>query len=197
MEVPVIRRLRNSVWLGARLAALFGTAFFLVATSQYNPPPTTGQQLCKHANQTVVFHVTGTCGPEGDVTMTSLVNDCGISVQGGGEVGLPSAGRFDTDSPTTLVADNWTLSGYLPENGTTGGTTPQADAGVFAVMRDAQAGGGPGASPDTGGTPFTVVTHGQLVERVCHTSQGSAGSVLASCYDNSASACQATLTPLR
>ena len=98
MEGPMInRRVFRPL---ARLAALLGTSYFLIATSQEYDP----YQRCNHASQTVVFHVTGTCGPEGDVTMTSLANDCAISVQGGGAVGLPSAGRYTStqDHPASL-----------------------------------------------------------------------------------------------
>jgi hypothetical protein len=172
----------------ARLAAVLATSYFLIATSQpYDGP---GYQVCEHPEQSVVFHVTGTCGPAGDVTMTSLKNDCAIAVRGGADVGLPSAGRFANAVGTVvnLTVDTWTLSSYLQEGASSPGSG--ADAGFFSVESDAGAGldlGAPGGGP---GTP--TVTHGTLVKRECYNSYTSPLSVL--CRDGSAaSSCQATL----
>lgn len=167
----------------ARLAALLATSYFLIATSEPYYGPT--GQICNHPYQSVVFHVSGTCGPEGTVTMMSLPNECAISLQGGGDAGLPTAGRFVSTMGNTvnLTTDTWMLSGYLQE----GATLPGAgtDAGLFGVESDAQASPGPGQGP--------TVPHGSLVKRECYNSYQDPLGVL--CRDGSAgSSCWATLT---
>jgi hypothetical protein len=182
MESPMTSRWPSTARLLGRLAALLGTSYFLIATSQYEPE---SNQKCNHSSQTVAFHVTGTCGPEGDVTMTSFANDCAISVQGGSAVGLPSAGRYvySQDHPASLTVDLWTLSSYLPE----GASTVVQDAAPFGVQTDAQA-------PSGGGPPAPTVSHGSLVIRECKNSEASPLSVI--CRDGSAgtAGCYATLT---
>ena len=131
-----------------RLAALLGTSYFLLATSA---PPETEYQggsggwggsggsggSCYHAGESLRFHVTGTCGPEGDIVVSSPANECAIMVQGADAVGLPAAGRFDTSygSAVSLSSTAWSLSGYLAEEGAAG--PGQGDAAVFTVVRDA------------------------------------------------------------
>ena len=185
MEVPVTNRLR----LALRLTALVGTGYFLVATSEPYEPY--GTQICNHPDQALVFHVTGTCGPDGDVTITSPANDCTIAVEGGGAVGLPAAGRFSylDGEVVSLTANLWSLSGYLPE----GATTVRADASFFTVERDAQAAVDVGTSRDSGGTggQTTVASHGSLVERDCSNSTGSPLSL--QCYDGSTLGCHVVL----
>ena len=192
--------------LGARLLALGGTAYFLIATSAYQPPPSNAnQQTCYHDHQALTFHVTGTCGSEGNITVMSEADDCAIAIQGAGAVGLPSAGRFDgTGAETVSLSESaWKVSGYLPE-------TTTADPGPFTVVgSDASA---PLGTRDAGGTdtgPFTVVgsdaggatgaggqntSHGKLVSRSC-TYQRSGGRQTLSCLDDYAVSCQAVLTP--
>jgi hypothetical protein len=187
MEVLVTSRCVSVVRLLGRLGALIGTSYFLIATSQEYDP----YQKCNHASQTVVFHVTGTCGPEGDVTMTTLANDCAISVQGGGAVGLPSAGRYaeySQDHPASLTVNTWTLSSYLPE----GASTIGADAAPFGVETDAST----PRDGSSGGSPGPTVSHGSLIERKCENSETQPLSV--SCHDGTGTAgCYATLTVLK
>jgi hypothetical protein len=190
MEVPVISRRVVRFRPVGRLAALLGTSYFLMATSvPYEP-----YQTCYHPYQSVAFHVTGTCGPEGDVTMTSLADDCAISVEGGGNVGLPTAGRFAYSNGQTasLTANAWTLSGYLPEGANLPGG---ADAGFFGVESDAQPNADVGTSRDGPGpdTQVPTVSHATLIERECENSPPSPLSV--TCRDGtSTSSCQAMLT---
>jgi hypothetical protein len=206
-----------------RLAALLGTSYFLVATSApvEEDPWLTGTgtststftttsnspQSCWHSAESVSFHVTGTCGPEGDIVVSSPFNECAIMVQGAAAVGLPSAGRFDSASGG-LTSSAWHLSGYLAEGSAAGGG--QGDAAVFTVIRD----GGVGAAPADGGTftvvadagadarGFTVVTdagaaaHGKAVLRTCtHQTVGADARSLA-CSDDGRAACTAVLTLL-
>jgi hypothetical protein len=203
-----------------RLAALLGTSYFLVATSApVEDPITTGTrtststftttsnspQSCWHSAESVSFHVTGACGPEGDIVVSSPYNECAIMVQGAAAVGLPSAGRFDSASGG-LTSSTWHLSGYLAEGSVAGGG--QGDAGVFTVIRD----GGAGASPADGGTftvvadagadarGFTVVTdagaaaHGKAVLRTCTYQTAADGSRSLACSDDGRAACTAVLT---
>jgi hypothetical protein len=181
--------------LGIRLVALLGTTYFLVATSAPYEP--SRAQSCTHVAQSVAFHVAGTCGPEGDITVTSQVDDCAIAVQGASSVGLPSAGRFDSTSSqsgsqsVSLSQSNWTLSGYLPEGATgsapdagvftvvrdaqaSGDLASAADAAVFTVVRDAQAGVDLGAMADTG--VFTIVRDAQVSVDVGASPSGAGGS---------------------
>jgi hypothetical protein len=217
-----VTRLRagRSLGLAGRLLALGGTAYFLIATSSYPPPsnvpPNSSQQACYHDDEALTFHVTGTCGPEGTITVMSEADDCAIAIQGAGAVGLPSAGRFDVTSAQTvsLSESTWKVSGYLPETTAVAPgpfTVVGSDAGATAGTRDA----GPftlagSDASATGGTrdagPFTVVgsdasatgasdpTHGKLVARSCtYLRNGSAQTL--SCLDNYTSSCQAVLTP--
>lgn len=201
----------------ARLVALLGTSYFLVATSQVQEPwststftststsTSTAPQSCWHSAESLAFHVTGTCGPEGDIVVTSPPNECAIMVQGAAAVGLPSAGRFDSSSGG-LGASAWHLSGYLAEG--TGAVTAQGDAAVFTVVRDA----GTGAARADGGA-FTVVAdggadarvftvvpdpapgHGKAVLRTCTYQVNSPGPASLACSDDGRVACTAVLTP--
>jgi len=148
--------LRYRLSLGARVFALVGTGYFLVATSAPYTP--SSHQSCTHQAQTVTFHVTGTCGPEGDITATSPANDCTIAIAGAAAVGLPSAGRFDGDGADTvsLSQSAWTLSGYLPEATI---INTSADAGIFSVVTDGGSGAGHPVNPDAG--VFFVERDGQ------------------------------------
>jgi hypothetical protein len=181
----------NPLRLAARLAALLGTSYFLIATSA--PYEESARQVCYHTAQSLTLHVMGTCGPEGDVTLTSAEDDCAIAVQGGGAVGLPSAGRFSNTNgnSVSLSLDTWTLSGYLPESATS--ATVKVDAGVFAVDRDAGVSGDIGGLRDSGSTggQTTVVSHGNLVERECSNTYNAPLSLR--CNDTSGSGCQAVL----
>jgi hypothetical protein len=175
------------------LSALFATSFFLIATSKVEEPDggfggavgTNSYAPCSHPYQSVTFHVTGTCGPQGDVTLTSLANDCAISVQGGGDVGLPSAGRYSSTGygDVSLTASNWVLSGYMPEGAVlpAGGST---DAPFIVV----------GAPEATGGT--STVAHGSLVKRTCRNVGGSAAMPVSCVHEASAglAGCNATFT---
>jgi hypothetical protein len=211
----------TSRWLAIvpRLAALLGTSYFLIATSapvDNYPPPTstftstsTSPQSCWHSAESVSFHVTGTCGPEGDIVVTSPPNECAIMAQGAAAVGLPSAGRFDSSSGG-LTSSAWHLSGYLAEASAAG--TGQGDAAVFTVVRDAGADAG---APRADGGMFTVVAdagadargftvvtdagvagHGKAVLRNCTYQMAVAGSVSLACSDDGRTACTAVLTLL-
>ncbi len=141
----------------ARLAVMGATSYFLIATSAPREPHApdtqtqTSSQYCYHSAETRAFHVTGTCGPEGDITVMSDYNDCAIAVRGGPAVGLPSAGRFDGTSgqSVSLGTSSWRISGYLPE----GTLKSVPDAGPFTVVpSDA----GPSGTPSDGGRDVGV-----------------------------------------
>jgi hypothetical protein len=156
----------------------------LIATSSYPPPHSgTSSQTCYHNGQALTFHVTGTCGAEGNITVRSETDDCAIAVQGAGAVGLPSAGRFDVTGATSvsLSASTWKISGYLPE-------TTAANTGPFTVV-GSDAGGASGPGGTSGQT-----NHGNLVSRSC-TYQPSGSKPILSCLDDYTFSCQAFLTP--
>jgi hypothetical protein len=197
-----VTRLRAGHCLGlaGRLLALGGTAYFLIATSSYPPPsnipPNSSQQACYHDDEALTFHVTGTCGAEGTITVMSEADDCAIAIEGAGAVGLPSAGRFDVTSAQTvsLSESTWKASGYLPE------TTTVAPGPFTVVGSDASATGGTrDAGPftvvgsDAGATGATDPLHGKLVARSC-TYQRNGNTQTLSCLDDYAISCQAVLT---
>jgi hypothetical protein len=112
------RQLRHRLSLGARLAALLSTSYFLIATSEPGYPPGEGSQTCTHAAQTVSFDVTGTCGPSGIILVRSPADECLITVEGAAAVGLPAGGRFDAFNgrrSVDLLKDPWTLSDVPPD----------------------------------------------------------------------------------
>jgi len=161
-----------------RLAALLGTSYFLLATSAPVEPNRQGGSggwggsggsggssgSCSHAGESLRFHVTGTCGPEGDIVVSSPANECAIMVQGAAAVGLPAAGRFDTSygGTVSLRSTAWHLSGYLAEGDATG--TGQSDAAVFTVVRDAGTDASGPVRADAG--IFTVVADAGADARV-------------------------------
>jgi len=141
-------RLRRAVFLAPRLAALLATSYLLVATSYVPPDDCSGgagcgghggsgglTDVCHHLDESVPFHVTGTCGPAGDIVVTSTADECIIVVQGAGAVGIPPAGRFEAreHQVVDLILDVWTLSGYPPEAAMSGVVPSQPDAGTFTV----------------------------------------------------------------
>lgn len=172
-------RIRARLAVAARLTVLLGTSYFLIATS-YVPPQ---DQSCSHASINTRFAVTGTCG-QGDIVVVSPANECGISVQGATDLGLPPAGHFtpDADSDVGLLTSAWRLSGYLPEGSAVATTRP--DGGFFTVVQDA------GATPPPSGS----VSHGSLIVRKCEASKAGLSMTLA-CYDGAVASCTATLTP--
>jgi hypothetical protein len=205
--------MRRFFFLAPRLAALLGTSYLLIATSQVPPEECNGgmcggsggsnqTQVCHHANEAVSFHVTGTCGPEGDIVATSAADECAITVQGASAVKLPPAGRFEsrTDAFVSLVQDAWTLSGYLPETAgpDAGPAQPvQPDAGIFAVVRDAQASpdvGGFSVSPGAGGQGGNAGTHTTPTLRTCTARTKLSNTLALACSGGGLPTCEATLT---
>jgi hypothetical protein len=176
----------------ARLIVLAGTSYFLVATSYEpaQPPLPNAPKTCNHATETLTFQVTGTCGPEGSITVISPMDECAVAVTGASAVGLPSAGRFDgtDDGVVSLARSPWSLSGYLPESQVWAG--PQADAGPFTVVgRDAQAG------KDPSGSSAAADQHNTPLVRTCSYQAGSSTSVpsILKCSGGGAPDCQAAL----
>jgi hypothetical protein len=174
----------------ARLIVVAGTSYFLVATSYEptQPPMPNAPKPCYHATETLTFQVTGTCGPEGSITVTSPKDECAVAVTGASAVGLPSAGRFNTpDEVVSLARSPWDLSGYLPESQVPVG--PQADAGIFTVVgRDAQA-------RDPSGSPAVTGQHATPLVRTCSYQAAPSTSVpsILKCSGGGAPDCQAVL----
>jgi hypothetical protein len=191
-------RLRRFVTLAPRLLALLATSFFLIATQRYEPDINQPVQDCFHTDESVSYHVTGTCGPEGDIVVSSAANECAINVRGAGAVGLPSAGRFDesNDSSVSLSSSAWTLSGYLPEAALPDGSVAaQPDAGIFTVVRDAGAdvGGGFTVTPGAGGQAGTVGQHPAPVVRTCTYRQNKPNPPSLLCSGGALATCEAVL----
>jgi hypothetical protein len=198
--------MRHRLAIVPRLLALLGTSYFLIATSapvDPGPPSTatwtstsTTLQSCWHTAESVSFHVTGTCGPEGDIVVSSPANECAIMALGAAALGLPSAGRFDSSSGG-LVSSAWHLSGYLAEGAA--GAAGQGDVPIFTVVQDAGADAG---VPRADAGPFAVVTdagtvaHGKAVLRTCTYQAGVTGSPSLACSDDGRAVCTALLTRL-
>jgi hypothetical protein len=145
-----IERLRTA----ARVAALVGAGYFLVATSA----PIIEPQSCVHPTETITVAVTGTCGPAGTIVLETLENECSISVHDAPAVGLPNAGRFanfEGKRKVSLLTSPWTLSGDIGfgvanDAGAGAGAPPDAATNVDA---DADGGrSGDGGAPD--GAPY-------------------------------------------
>ena len=192
-------KLRQLLVMVPRLAALLATSYFLIATSPpYDPSQS---QTCFHASQSVRYHVTGTCGPEGDIVVSSATDECAVAVQGAGAVGLPSAGRFAETSYSTvsLSSDAWTLSGYLPEAALPDAGAAQPDSGPFTVIRDAQATsdlGGFSVIPGAGTQPATGSQHPAPVLRTCTYRRNYPQPSSLVCTGGSLANCEAVLNPL-
>lgn len=187
--------LRRRLAGATRLVMMLGTSYFLVATSKYEPD--SPGQHCYHASETQTFQVTGTCGPQGVIIVTSPADECAIAVRGAGAVGLPSAGRFSTsaDDTVSLASSPWTLSGYLPEG--VGGTSAEPDAGTFTVVRDAQAApdlGSAPVGPGTGGQTTVPGQHPTPALRSCSYQPGTAITSSLWCDGGGTPSCGATLT---
>ena len=167
----------RSAGVAGRLAALLGTSYFLIATSQIPEP----EQLCRHAAESVTFEVSGTCGPRGTITVTSATDECTIAVRGAGAVGLPSGGRFFDNREresrgVSILTTPWSLSGYLTER-PDGGVRPDSgaevgpvDAGGDTGVTDAgagDAGAGDGGAGDGGAdTMGRVIDPSALAQQI-------------------------------
>lgn len=203
-------RLRRLLFILPRLVALLATSFLLIATSNTREieycsgggcggsgSSPTGS--CTHASQSITFHVTGACGPEVDIVVSSAANECLITVQGAGAADLPSAGRFQTGGTMLSLSDDaWTLSGFLPEDALPDGGVPQPippDAGPFTVVRDAGSKdlGGFSATPSAGGAPGS---HATPTLRTCTAWPGDSRSMTLECSGGGVASCQATLKQL-
>ncbi len=165
-------RLRARLALAGRLATLLGTSYFLIATSQTLPDEREPGDMCKHRDLEIAYQVTGSCGPAGQVVLISPAAECAISLQGAGELGLPSAGRFESnkEEDSKPSKGQWTLAGYLPEGAAT--SLPAGDAGPFTVR--------PGPGLNLAGDP---VPHGMLVVRRCQAQAGSGDTIVIECRD--------------
>lgn len=117
--------MKTSPWKSLATVAVLGTtALLLVADS----PP---ELECTHPEQRVSFSVSGSCGPEGTVTLFTRKDACDIEVEGGAAAGLPSQGRFLSwalDTDFDLRRAGWLLEGStpLPSQGLDGGASGDA-----------------------------------------------------------------------
>jgi hypothetical protein len=150
-----------------RLAALLGTAYLLVATSRV--PCAAGTP------ETQAFTVTGECGPEGAIAISSS-DSCGFSVDGGRAVLLPETGSGPAVSP--ILGEAFTLSGWvaLPD----GGPVPLLDGGARL--------------PGQLGTNLGCVACGPGNMFTCRGTPDDAGVVTLVC-DRDGDSCTSTLTP--
>ena len=120
----------------ARIAAILGTSYLLIATS-YDPPP---PQVCLHERQDIRLLVQGNCGPPATITIVSHENECPIVVLNAAAAGLPSAGRFsdfDGSRTVSLRTHPWALSAYLLPDGGADNLEPHIQ-NVLPVSDDAE-----------------------------------------------------------
>jgi hypothetical protein len=184
----VTNSLRKLIFLAPRLAALLATSYLLIATSS----PTD----CENAEESITFHVSGTCGPEGDIVVSSGYDQCAIIVQGAGAVNLPWAGHFE-GGKVSLSKNAWTLSGYLPETAIPDAGLSQPDAGISTVVRDAQDDlGGISINPDSDGQGNAVDQHATPMLRTCAFRPMDAKPATLTCTGGGIATCAAILTQL-
>lgn len=148
-----------------RVVVLLGTSWVLVATSR--------PRDCSQAVESVAFRVEGTCGPTG-VVVISTDGRCGLTVDGGPEVLLPSTGNKLDDGP--LASARLSLGG--PVQDLDGGPVPLTDGGLRF-------------SPDgcDGGCPFTQNY------RSCTGSPVDGGVFELSCLTDDTDPCEVRLVP--
>jgi hypothetical protein len=193
MIIPAMAR------TAARLTALLGTAYLLVATSAIREEEI---QICEHAEERLRLAVSGDCGPPGQITVVSPRDECGLSVLDAAAVELPNAGRLAPHAGTKAVGvrtADWTLSGYVPA------TTPpaQGDAGRRLdalteprIDRGSDADGG--STADARYVAPLPPSLAPLVLRSCKVARTGPGTLRATCTDgDSARSCTATLTEVQ
>ena len=76
--------------------------------------------------ETLAFRVTGDCGAEGDVTITSIAGSCSGTLQGGHEVGLPEIMSRSQTETHSFTGAGWEVRGERP--GSTGLVVCRAQA---------------------------------------------------------------------
>lgn len=152
--------------LAARIALLLGTTWVLIATS---PPRNSLAPDCStNRAEDVTFRVEGTCGPAGEVTISSRA--CLLTVDGGEAVGLPDEG--EQTGAGRLLGSALTLRGVVSD--------------LSQVPRFAD--GGVDLSSCDGGCP--------TVFRSCAGAVTDAGAFELSCVSVAAPDCSMSLTPV-
>ncbi len=135
----------------ARIGAIVGTGYLLIATSSVPPDP----QICLHDAEQMHLLVDGTCGPSTTITIASGENECPIAVLNATAAQLPAAGRFSAFEGTREVGlrtDPWTISGYLLPDAPDGGGLVMDARGDAVLVADA-GDGDAGATADAGEFP--------------------------------------------
>lgn len=139
----------------ARVGAIVGTTYLLIATSAIPPDP----QVCLHETEKMHLLVDGTCGPSTIITIVSQEDECPIAVLNATAADLPAAGRFSAFEGTRVVGlrtDPWTLSGHLLPDAPDGGNFVQdamSDAALVADADDGDTGADAGTAEDAGELP--------------------------------------------
>jgi hypothetical protein len=192
VESRASHSIERFVRTGARVAALVGTGYFLVATSS----PIIEPQSCVHPTETITVAVTGSCGPAGTIVLETLENECSIAVHDAPAVGLPNAGRFadfEGKRKVSLLTSPWTLSGDVGF-GVADDAGARADAGS-----DTDAGPRDGGARD-GGAPYVpppAATPFPFTLRVCKAVVVPKQPLRLDCTDDrdAGAACTADLAP--
>lgn len=151
--------MKQNLIAAARIIALGGTAWLLIATSQ---PPRT----CTVDGPVTYTIVKNTCGATGEVQISNDAT-CGVQLNDGSAFGLPKAGLVLGDESTfrasgaTLFRDFGSdqddpadAGSDLDAGGPDAGANEEADAGAQGEGADADAGlSDAGAATDAGTTP--------------------------------------------
>lgn len=156
----------------AKISALVGTGYLLVATSS---PPCSG-----NTPSSLTYVVEGECGPSGTIVVMSD-SSCGLTVDGGEAVFLPGMGSHRAIG--SLVGQTIQLSGWvaLPD----GGPIPLGDGGTRERAASERA---------ANCTPADNCPAGSV--RTCSTTLAGTGSVLLLSCSTDGETCSGQLTPL-
>lgn len=153
-----------------KTAALVGSGLLLMGT------PRT-ERLCRHADTSARFLVTGDCGRPSTARVFSSENSCEVFVDvEEGSAGLPVSGALG--GPTDIRAGGWTLAGPVPTDDLT-----DADQGV-------PDGGQPS---DDGGADASTGVRDRMIARKCDAQQNPDGGLVVTCVDHP---CTASLSEL-
>ncbi|MEW5852191.1 MAG: hypothetical protein AB2A00_25605 [Myxococcota bacterium] len=113
------------------MTVLLATALVLLATPVSN-------RRCNHADQTVPYAVTGSCGSDAVIEIFSGENLCGVFMNViSGDPRLPVEGELGADFD--IRHGDWALHGFIPNRSSDGGMPGAVDAGTRLSSRRCQA----------------------------------------------------------
>lgn len=116
--------MKPSLRLVASILVLAATGLLLVADVD--------DGSCNRKADSASFVATGTCGPTGNIQLSSQGHPCTIETAGMSQVTLPTNAQFGT--ATDFMSGGWTLSGYVVPGSTFSWDGGSLDAGLAALL---------------------------------------------------------------